>query len=383
MKGHYRFKIVNCLFSKKLYFILFCFLNLLLTISLNAEDKLVSIDFSENLKIYIRNIKLKDAHIINNSFLKERFGLKENKNYWAWDLKEKIETFEKSGYIEKDSLKYSIKIVEGEIKFDLFMEYKEMPSISKIKITNYSSADADLLRDFLAENNIKEGDIANKKNFDKGKNDFLIYYQKEGLFLIKLIAELYPVDNSNNLILDIKILPIKMFTVGFIKVEGSKNLSYKTILSNLNFTYGHEIRNNKILDDSYVKIKQLGLFSKVFFKFKQEKSEEDKTTDVYDIIIIVEEVDFESFAFTTEIKKDLGPVFIAQYVNLNVAGERDRILFQLAYEADYSSFLFIAEYTKPDLFNRFFFSIRGEKKDFISLINSTTDKLDEIYTFRL
>ncbi len=354
-------------------------------------DKVVKIDFSANLKVKIIKIEMKGAKTITLDFLDKHFDIEENKEYWLWDLKEKVEKLRKSGYIESKTYKYYIKKVKGADSYNLLLNFKENPTIGQIKIINRTSVDPSLLMDFLEEHHLGVGKIASKKNFDRAIRNFLKYYQKKGLFLIEIFDALYESPNLKGLKLVLRIEPIKSMTIDFIKVEGSKHVSYRLILKNINFHFHDTITSNDVLDRSYIKIKQLGLFSSVFFKFRNlnpskeqgENEPVEKPRGRYDVIIIVEEVDMSAIVTSTQFSPELGPIFLAQYVNLNIGGGRDRILLQAGYEGDLKSVIFIGEYTKPDLMDRIFLSVQIQKKDRILSINSTTNKLSEIYSLRL
>ena len=73
--------------------------------TLYGED-VVSVDYSENVRIEIHKIKLKGAKAINHSFLEKHFDLEEDTIYWAWGLKEKLENIGRSGYVLSKSYKY-------------------------------------------------------------------------------------------------------------------------------------------------------------------------------------------------------------------------------------------------------------------------------------
>ncbi len=353
-------------------------------------DKVVKIDFSANLKVKIINIEMTGAKTITLPFLEKHFGIEENKNYWLWDLKEKVENLRKSGYIDSKSYKYYIKKVKGSDSYNLLLQFNERPTIGQIEIINHTGVDASLLMDFLEENHFGIGKIASKKNFDRSIRDFLKYYQKRGLFLIEIFDALYETPDLKGLKLVLTIEPIKSMTIDFIKVEGSKHVSYRLILKNINFHFNDTVTDNDVLDTSYIKIKQLGLFSSVFFKFRNlspsvetEDNEKKKPKGHYDVLIIVEEVDMSAIVTSTQFSPELGPIFLSQYVNLNIGGGRDRLLLQAGYEGDLKSIIFIAEYTKPDLFDRTFLSVQIQKVDRILSINTTTNKLSEIYSLRL
>ncbi len=357
-------------------------------------DKVVKIDFSANLKVKIIKIEMTGAKTITLDFLDKHFDIEENKEYWLWDLKEKVENLRKSGYIASKTYKYYIKKVKGKDSYNLLLHFKENPTIGQIKIINHTRVDPSLLMDFLEEYHFGVGKIASKKNFDRAIHDFLKYYQKKGLFLIEIFDALYESPDLNGLKLVLTIEPIKSMTIDFIKVEGSKHVSYRLILKNIDFHFHDTITSNDVLDRSYIKIKQLGLFSSVFFRFKnlnppnadQEDKKEKKNGNRkgnYDVVIHVEEVDMSAIVTSTQFSPELGPIFLAQYVNLNIGGGRDRILLQAGYEGDLKSVIFIGEYTKPDLLDRIFLSVQIQKKDRILSINSTTNKLSEIYSLRL
>ena len=353
-----------------------------LTQDRNVKE-LIKLDFSSNLRINIRSIGLKGNKYITLKFLKIHFKLEKDSSYWAWELKEKLNKLGNSGYISKSKYVYYLKKIKGQELFDLEIHLIELPIITKIDIINKSRIDLSILFDIMNKNNFGFGKIANKKNYDNTIREFLKYQQQRGIFLLQITDTLFQKDNSDSLILQIKIVPLKRIHISFIKVEGTKNLSYREILSNLKFGLNDIVSDNRTLDVSYIKIKQMGLFSSVFFEFKQQQKSKhsDSSLPTFDLVIHVKEVDLESISTATEYRKGIGVVFLAQYVNLNLNGNRDRLMARIGYEAQLDAMIFSVEYSKPNIFNDLFFSINVERKDYILDVSQNLNKMTRILSF--
>jgi len=352
-----------------------------LIVSKNLKAKeLVKIDFSSNLQINIRSISLKGQIYITQKFLKKHFKLEPNSSYWAWELKETLDNFGKSGYISTKNYVYYLNKVKNQELFDLDIHFVELPLLIDMKIINNTSLDHELLIEIMSENNFGIGKIANKKNYDNSVRQFLKSQQQRGMFLINISEELYKKEKNDSLTLQIKIDSLKAIHLNFIKVEGTKNLSYREILANLKFGLNQTITDNRIIDISYIKIKQMGLFSSVYFEFKKQKNSSGSILS-YDLVIHVKEVDIESISTATEYRAGIGVVFIAQYVNLNINGKRDRLMARVGYEAQLESVIFSVEYSKPNVFNNFFLSLNVERKDYLLDVSSNLNKMTRILSF--
>ncbi len=386
--NRFSYKLLTCLIQYLFYFSILFFPCQLA----HAED-LVIVDFSDNLRIQIRQIHLKGKQFITKPFLADHYDFYEGGFYWIWQLKEKVENLKNSGYIVQKTYKYYLKKVEGKVDYedtyDLYLIFDEIPKIFKINITNNSKTDSETFLDFLADHHFGEKKIANRQNYDKAKRQFYEYYQERGIFLIEISEAVYELPEMDGLLLEITINPIKKLHVTFIKVGGTKNVTYKEILSNLNFSFNDIITDNDTLYHSLIKIKQTGLFSNVYFKFrklsereKADKDKQDKQTNYYDVIIEVKEVDLEEFGTTTLVSSTIGPILLVQYVNYNLNGERDRLFIQAGYETAIESLIFLVEYSIPDIYNTFFFSVRFQKEDFVSEISDSVDKLTEIMSMK-
>ncbi len=346
------------------------------------DKKLHIKDFSNNIIFHIDKIIITKYKKFNHPFLKKIFGLRENQDYWAWEIKKILNQINNSGYIEEKSLNSHLIPTSKSRYYNLVLSFQENPTIRSIEIINTSNTKSSYLLDFLDEYNFIKDGIYNSMNYHKGIKDFLLYYQKLGVFLINISKEIKRDEKNDTVQIKIYIFPIKQLIINSIKVQGANYLSYDKMLRLIHIRLGYPITSDSILDKSFIKLKQTGLFSEVYYNFKKINRIKDEV--IYcDLVIEVIEVDQSNFTTTTLYKNTIGPIFLAQYIHLNINGKRDRFLAQAGYEVFLNTVSFILEYTKPDLNNIFFLSTRLQKEDFVLQIADNSYRLSEKYSIRL
>lgn len=342
-------------------------------------DKAKKIDFSKNHEIHIQNIEIVGGNIINLEFINKHFEISDFESYWIWELKEKVEFIRKSGYIKPKTYRYYLRKRKAIDTFDLILKIEENPVINKINFKNSTDLDLSFLKEKLSDNFFTKGTILNKKNYNKAVKSFLMYYQKQGYFMVEVDGSL---DNPEDSSITIHIKNIDSIYVNFIKVVGSRKLSYRHILKRIKFNFDETIIDNDIFDDSYILIKQMGLFSSVYFSFEKLKDKDKDKDNAYYIRIVLEENEEEEYFTSTQYKSQKGPIFLAHYVNLNIDGERQRITIQAAYQGFLNRPFFNIEYTIPDFDDRYFFALRLSKDDSILSVRTGVNKLREVYSVK-
>jgi outer membrane protein assembly factor BamA len=339
-------------------------------------------NYSENYRILLTEINISGNKLLSENQIQSIMNIRSKKEYLIREISIAIDSLKKSGYFA--SVKYILSQENRGFIIDLTLS--ENPPISSIKLIEDKMLDMTVFHSKLNKFAVITDKVFSKAQLDKAIEEFISYSQNNGIFLYSIKYRNMTLDeikkeNASILFekeeldkpgmhLVIIIEKIKRMTIAKIRMKGF-TCGYSEILNYLMLKEGDQIKSDKDLFFRYKRLKRLGFFESVIFRF--EFLEEDK----YKLIIDCKEVSLSDINTSITAPPNIGLIFYAEYFNIGILNTLQRIKIGAGWEGIIRSPIFILEYTNPYFWKGLFIDATVTKNDQVDPIK---DQLNYKYS---
>lgn len=172
-------------FVKKLNYILFLILfpGSLFSISLY--------EFSENQKIYIKEIILNGLSLMNREEVITIMKIDKEQNVFVYDIQNAFNNLSKSGFLK--NVNYTIE--SNQEGYNIILTLEENSPLESIKVLDNKLLDLTILKKKLKDNNIEIGKAFSSVALEQAIDDFNIFNQNFGIFLYDVTYKIITKDD--------------------------------------------------------------------------------------------------------------------------------------------------------------------------------------------
>ncbi|MGL4368846.1 MAG: hypothetical protein ACRCUT_04135, partial [Spirochaetota bacterium] len=163
---------------KKIFFTVCSAFILLFSASLRADAAELG-DFSDNKRLYIRNVAIEGNILMSEKEIFEISGFDDKTGFYVSEISKGIQSLVRCGYFSEVS--YILDPVEK--GYTLALHVKENPPLASLKIIESKMLDLSILKDKFRKNNVTTDMVFSPAMLEKAIEEFNIYNQSYGIFL--------------------------------------------------------------------------------------------------------------------------------------------------------------------------------------------------------
>ena len=342
-------------------------------------------DFSDNKKIYIKDVKIIGNRLLSEKEILELSGFDRETGFYIDELSKGIQNLIKCGFFSEVS--YMIDSVPAGYVLELHL--KENPPLASLKIVESKFLDLTVLREKLKKNNVTTDMVFSPAMLEKSIEEFNIYYQNQGIFLYAVSSRIVTKEeilseggkflyepselDKEGLHVVITIREIPRLVIGEIRMSNI-SISYDQILAYLGLSQGMKIQSDDELYFCYKRLRKLGFYDRVYFKLVQQDDV------VYKLIIEGKELELSDISVTLTAPANIGIITSAEYYNIATFRTLQRFRAWAGWELLIGNPIYGLEYTNPFWYRGLFSDITFTKADSVDTIKQdSTYKLTENY----
>ncbi|HCL56337.1 MAG TPA: hypothetical protein DHW82_04935 [Spirochaetia bacterium] len=347
-------------------------------------------DFSENKKIYLKDIMIIGNERMTQDEILEMIKLEKDNSFFVFEISSGLATLVSSGFFE--DINYNI-LDEGSSDYTLAVYVKENPPLVSLKVLDSKMLDLSVFKKKLEANGIQTGLVFSTEALDKAIEQFNIFNQNYGIFLYNITYRIVTQEEiqteAGNFLFDeqekmqegyhiiVYIKEISRLFISEIRMMDTK-IAYDEILNYIKLRPGMLIKNDEELFFRFKRLKKMGFYDDIYFKLLQDKI-------AYKVIIYAKEIPLSEISTTLTAPSNIGLVTSVEYFNIGLMHTLQRFRMGAGWQINLGTPVFVLEYTHPYFWKGLFVDLTFSKNDQIDVFkdNENIKKLTNNYDVRL